>query len=188
MLAIIASLGGGTVLVYAFSNFLGRIWPARILEQDRSRSQREAMKLRIVGLVILILVSLSARSEEIAWVWLRMPPRPAEEIQVIAEAQARADIANDTMKVKGFGLVLPEEGDQYDRLLQKYGLTDENLGCVVDEERLKLVEIYNDRIESELERRYGSGFWQRFGIELEAANQVARKQRDIAQINKDGSE
>jgi hypothetical protein len=105
-----------------------------------------------------------------------MPPRPAEEIQAIAEAQARTDIANDTMKVKGFGLVIPEEGDQYDRLLKKYGLTDDNLGCVVDEEKLKLVEIYNDRVESELERRYGKGFWKRFDIELKAANQSARKQ------------
>jgi hypothetical protein len=43
------------------------------------------MKLRINGLVTLTLVSLSARSEEKVCVWLRMPPRPAEEIQVIAE-------------------------------------------------------------------------------------------------------
>lgn len=34
--SIIASLGGGSIIVFAFSNWLGKVWANRILEKDRA--------------------------------------------------------------------------------------------------------------------------------------------------------
>lgn len=44
--AIIASLGSGTIIVFAFSNWLGKVWANRILEKDRAKyaAQIEMLK------------------------------------------------------------------------------------------------------------------------------------------------
>lgn len=44
--SIIASLGSGTVIVFAFSNWLGKVWANRILEKDRIKyaAQIETLK------------------------------------------------------------------------------------------------------------------------------------------------
>ncbi|MCG3111686.1 MAG: hypothetical protein MCM46_07650 [Candidatus Manganitrophus sp. SB1] len=39
--AVIASLGGGAVLVFAFSSWLGKVWATRIAEAERARFSRE---------------------------------------------------------------------------------------------------------------------------------------------------
>lgn len=39
--AIIASLGGGALLIAAFSSWLGKVWANRILESDRAKYQTE---------------------------------------------------------------------------------------------------------------------------------------------------
>ena len=118
---------------------------------------------------IFLLASPDVRAEEIAWVWLTMPPGVAEELRGSAEAQAKADIVADKMKVKGFGLEVPDEGGHYERLLRKYRLTNDNLGCIVDERSEIVVRRYNEVIDQELERRYGARFWERFDAELQAA-------------------
>ena len=43
---IIASLGSGTIIVFAFSNWLGKVWANRILEKDRAKyaTQIETLK------------------------------------------------------------------------------------------------------------------------------------------------
>ena len=38
-LAIVTSLGGGALIVFAFSSWLGKVWANRILEQDRTKYQ-----------------------------------------------------------------------------------------------------------------------------------------------------
>jgi len=39
--AVITSLGGGALLVAAFSSWLGKVWASRILEKDRAKYQSE---------------------------------------------------------------------------------------------------------------------------------------------------
>src|SRR5690349_20226725 len=39
--AVIASLGGGVVLVFAFSSWLGKVWAIRIADEERARFSRE---------------------------------------------------------------------------------------------------------------------------------------------------
>lgn len=38
--SVVASLGGGSVIIWAVSSWLGRIWANRILEKDRLRYQK----------------------------------------------------------------------------------------------------------------------------------------------------
>lgn len=45
-LAILASLGGGTLIVAAFSTWLGKVWASRILEKDRSKYQAEMEQIK----------------------------------------------------------------------------------------------------------------------------------------------
>jgi hypothetical protein len=45
-LAILTSLGGGGVLVFALSSWLSKVWAARILEQDRKRYNAEIEELK----------------------------------------------------------------------------------------------------------------------------------------------
>ena len=40
-ISVVASLGGGSVIIWAFSSWLGKIWANRILEKDRLRYQKE---------------------------------------------------------------------------------------------------------------------------------------------------
>jgi hypothetical protein len=39
--AVLLSIGGGAVIVFALSRWLGTVWAGRILEQERQRNQRE---------------------------------------------------------------------------------------------------------------------------------------------------
>ena len=47
--AVLAALGGGVAIVFAFSSWLGKVWAARILEQERLKhaAQLEELKERI---------------------------------------------------------------------------------------------------------------------------------------------
>ena len=40
-ISVVASLGGGSVIIWAFSSWLGKVWANRILEKDRLRYQKE---------------------------------------------------------------------------------------------------------------------------------------------------
>ncbi|MCP3959878.1 MAG: hypothetical protein GY719_18695 [bacterium] len=42
----LVSLGGGGVIVFALSSWLGRVWASRILEQDRAKYQEELERVR----------------------------------------------------------------------------------------------------------------------------------------------
>ncbi len=39
--AVLASLGGGGVIVLAFSSWLGKVWAARLMEKEKARYQKE---------------------------------------------------------------------------------------------------------------------------------------------------
>jgi hypothetical protein len=43
---ILLSLGSGGIIVLALSNFLGKVWANRIMDQERSRFERELAELR----------------------------------------------------------------------------------------------------------------------------------------------
>ena len=45
-LAVLASLGGGGLLVFGLSSWLGKVWANRILESDRRRYREEIERLR----------------------------------------------------------------------------------------------------------------------------------------------
>lgn len=45
-LAIVASLGGGSLLVLALSSWLGKVWAQRLMERDRATHQRDLEQLR----------------------------------------------------------------------------------------------------------------------------------------------
>jgi len=40
-LAVLSSLGGGALILFAFSTWLGKVWASRILEKDRLKYQNE---------------------------------------------------------------------------------------------------------------------------------------------------
>ncbi|HET8923780.1 MAG TPA: hypothetical protein VFN26_12395 [Candidatus Acidoferrum sp.] len=44
--AVLASLGGGSVIVAAFSNWLGKLWADRLMEKERAQHAKELEKLR----------------------------------------------------------------------------------------------------------------------------------------------
>jgi hypothetical protein len=44
--AVIVSLGGGGLIVFALSSWLGKVWAARILEQDRAKYTTEIERLK----------------------------------------------------------------------------------------------------------------------------------------------
>ncbi|WP_125561524.1 hypothetical protein [Pseudoalteromonas rubra] len=44
--AIITSLGGGAVLILAFSNFLGKVWANRLMESDKAKHSQELEEVR----------------------------------------------------------------------------------------------------------------------------------------------
>jgi hypothetical protein len=44
--AILLSLGGGGVIVFAFSSWLGKVWAERIMAQERAKFERELTELR----------------------------------------------------------------------------------------------------------------------------------------------
>lgn len=44
--AVIVSLGGGSLLILALSNWLGKIWANRIMEKDRAKHVKELEELR----------------------------------------------------------------------------------------------------------------------------------------------
>lgn len=142
------------------------------------------MNSRTVGLMTLMLAIPAVRAADIAWVWLTMPPGVAEEIEQSAEAQARADIANGTMMIKISGSCCFDEDPNYERLLGKYHLTYDRLGCSEDERKAIASRAYNTVISAELERQYGKGFWNRFNAEFAAARQSARNLRETTEPNK----
>lgn len=43
-LSVLASLGGGGVIIFAFSNWLGKIWASRIMESEKARYSHELEK------------------------------------------------------------------------------------------------------------------------------------------------
>lgn len=45
-LTILASLGGGVVIVFALSSFLGKVWANRLMEKDRAKHEGELEQLR----------------------------------------------------------------------------------------------------------------------------------------------
>lgn len=44
--AVLASLGGGAVIIFAFSNWLGKVWANRLMERDRAQYEREIESLK----------------------------------------------------------------------------------------------------------------------------------------------
>jgi hypothetical protein len=45
-LTILASLGGGAVLIFLFSNWLGKVWANRIMAEERAKYEQELAELR----------------------------------------------------------------------------------------------------------------------------------------------
>jgi hypothetical protein len=43
---ILASLGGGVVIVFAFSNWLGKVWANRLMEKERAEHNEELERLK----------------------------------------------------------------------------------------------------------------------------------------------
>ncbi|GJL55566.1 MAG: hypothetical protein NPIRA02_26980 [Nitrospirales bacterium] len=43
---ILASLGGGVVIVFALSNWLGKLWAERLMEKERAKHAEDLLKLR----------------------------------------------------------------------------------------------------------------------------------------------
>ncbi|HFU0486654.1 TPA: hypothetical protein ACGTTP_004652, partial [Vibrio parahaemolyticus] len=43
----VGSLGGGAVIIVAFSSWLGKVWANRILETDKSRYSKELESLKL---------------------------------------------------------------------------------------------------------------------------------------------
>ncbi|NVJ99411.1 MAG: hypothetical protein HWE25_14760 [Alphaproteobacteria bacterium] len=46
VVAVIASLGGASVFIFALSNWLGKVWAARLMEQERAKYGMEIEKLK----------------------------------------------------------------------------------------------------------------------------------------------
>src|SRR5665213_3014699 len=44
---ILLSLGGGGIIVFALSNFLGKVWANRIMDKERAKFERELTELRL---------------------------------------------------------------------------------------------------------------------------------------------
>ena len=44
--SVIASIGGSSLLIYAFSNWLGKIWASRMMEKEKASYSQELEKLR----------------------------------------------------------------------------------------------------------------------------------------------
>ncbi len=44
--AVLASLGGGIVIVYAFSNYIGKLWANRLMDNERAEHAKNLERLR----------------------------------------------------------------------------------------------------------------------------------------------
>jgi len=133
------------------------------------------MRPKHIHLLILTTLCVSARAEEVVTVWLKTPPDVVAEIQKSAKDQAVWDIAHDSIKVIGFGLPIGDESGSYEKLLRKYHLTDENLGCVVNERDEIKMRAYREVVDAELDRKFGKDFWKRFDAELKSMRSEPNK-------------
>lgn len=88
--------------------------------------------------------------------------------------EAEYDIMNDNVKVFSQGFQIPPKNeslqiqdDSIKKILKKFGLTRENLGCIISPELTKAQEEYQKITEVYLEKRNGKNWRDRMGNEIE---------------------
>jgi hypothetical protein len=127
--AIIASLGGGALIIGAFSTWLGKVWAARILESDRAKYQTE---------IELIKSDLNKKIHEHNVAVSRIDAHRAEAIQqlyvsLVRCSEAAFDIMAPNNKLDDFSVAIPtykewakkfrQESEQLEKLGMLYAIS-----------------------------------------------------------------
>jgi len=119
--AVIAAFGGSALILVACSTFLGRVWAARILEQDRAKYAREIEGLR------------SEAGQELARLTTQLDTLKHTELRIhsdkLVSYRAAIDVVADIVRIlekHHFGQLAPlEVGPALERFykarLQLYG-------------------------------------------------------------------
>jgi hypothetical protein len=143
--------------------------------QSRRWAQMKQLSSALAVLVIALVAVHDARAAEPVWVelnlvedWAKREQKSQERLRQDKGAQqAKADIAQGKLKIQKFGLLVMDDWSRKrDRLLSKYGIEEENLGC--DSSPNYYVQAYNAEMNREIERRYGRKFWVHFDVELQS--------------------
>lgn len=121
--AVLASVGGGALIVWSFSNWLGKVWAGRLLETMRAEFDQnlEAYKVRLKKSEFLFQKEFEAASELVA-LFRRFEPRP--NCPDPEWNDAKEDIARSFSDIEV----------ATDRFLTKHG------AAMTDEARTKLAE------------------------------------------------
>lgn len=128
------------------------------------------MRNRVLAITGLLLAPVLVEAGEPVMVFIEPPSAEAEREFKKGKEDAKADIAAGVLKVRvgGFGWQPDEERK---RLLAKLGIEEVPQGCVVIEDIYSTA--YYETSEKEVERRYGTDFWNRFDREWEASRASA---------------
>ena len=101
--AILASLGGGALIIAAFSSWLGKVWAGRILESDRAKYQAEIEQIKS---------DLNKKIHEHNVAVSRIDAHRAEAIQQLYVSllrcnEAALDIMAPNSKLDDFSIAIP---------------------------------------------------------------------------------
>lgn len=91
------------------------------------------------------------------------------------EADARRDLAHGLLVEDSCGTPVPWY-DEYKQLLrERYGIEFRSEGCVVDDAVLSYAKGYNKVMDAEIERRFGTNFWDKTTADAEALYERKRQ-------------
>jgi len=126
---------------------------------------------RLLQIVLITLISGFAFAGDPVMVWVGFSDETLKHQQAVAVDDAKKDIANGELIIKGFGLPpLPEEKDFRAKILAKYHIREGSLGCIVDDLSQVYVNAYNAVVNVEIARRYGKDFWKKVDAEVEKSS------------------
>ena len=87
---------------------------------------------------------------------------------------AKRDIRNGKIQLVSFGLPLPELIQEAE-IRKKYGFSRSNVGCVVTTDFIRGISIYDDIVESYLNKRNGHDWRLRYEREIDSVRKTVWK-------------
>lgn len=108
--AILGSLGGGALIIFGFSNWLGKVWAGRLMEQEKSEHARalealrtrltqdtESYKIKLKKSEFIFQREFDAASEFVSLLRGILPPLSSPEMDL---HEACEEIAHDFEKIE----------------------------------------------------------------------------------------